>query len=535
MLFPFGCLMVILRPIFTLIFGIVLFLGCLGFVLVTSVRDNFLTSEFYLDNLAENDVYERIYTEVLLDQEFEDTTQELMGDIQVPQADIVGLAKEIIPPDYLQAQVEGAVTGTIDYLNKDTDDPQVFIDLGPPLDRVKPTLLGYIDRRIDALAEEPVKSIEDLGQKLEVLYDLLKDGKIQEINTIPVIEDTAALVDNYVDETLAQLQEIPVNTEEEFQEAVENIYEDLASGTFPTEIPSVGAISISLRISSYDLALEAARRDGTVPLETLAALDRQEAVIKNQLRIGDVKAALKVASPELTAPVLSEFVDDAYEKAFATLSNDPNFPQRALAGLDERSEDIKTALGEGKIKDALKAGVSGLASPLIDDAIDELKKDLDGQSRLDLIEKAAEQNDESKEEFLDQVDIVRNVIDRSQVGEWLAIAVIVAAGLAMSFVQIPRMASALRMPGITLFFSGVLFLALGLITGSQLLKEPVNREGVDAIPPSLVDIINDLSTSMASDVGAGFINFSIILIVVGFGLALGSFFIRMLHIPFLSK
>ena len=127
MLFPLGCLLGIIRPIFTLIFAIVLFLGCLGFVLVNSVRDNFLNSDFYVDNLAENDVYNRIYSEVLLDPEFEDTTQDLMGDVQVPQEDIVGLAKEIIPPDYLQDQVEGAVIGTIDYLNKDTDDPQVLI------------------------------------------------------------------------------------------------------------------------------------------------------------------------------------------------------------------------------------------------------------------------------------------------------------------------------------------------------------------------------------------------------------------------
>lgn len=535
MLFPLGCLIGIIRPIFTLIFAIVLFLGCLGFVIVNSVRDNFLNSDFYIDNLAENDVYNRIYSEVLLDPEFEDTTQDLMGDVQVPQEDIVGLAQEIIPPNYLQEQVEGAVIGTIDYLNKNTDDPQVFVDLSLPLDLVKPTLLGYIDRRIDALEEVPVSSIWELEQKLESLYRLLQDGRIQEITRIPFIEDTSVLVDNYVDDTLDQLQEIPVTTEEAFQDAVENIYEDLASGTFPTEVPSIGALPVSLRLSSYDLALEAARRDGTVPLETLAALDEQETVIKNQLRIGDVKAALEAATPELTAPVINAFVDDAYEEAFEALNNDPDFPQSALDGLAERSDVIKDFLGQGKIKDALKVGVAGLASPLIDAAIDELKMDLGDQARLDLIQKAAEQNDESKEEFLDQFDFVRTVIDRIQVGEWLAIAVIVAAGLMMSFVQIPRMASGLRYPGITLFFSGVLFLALGLITKSQILSEPLTREGVAAIPPSLVDIINDLFTSMASDVGSGFITFSIVLITVGFGLTLGSFFIRMLHIPFLSK
>ena len=95
----------------------------------------------------------------------------------------------------------------------------------------------FVDRRIDALQEVPVSSIGELEQKLESLYRLLQDGRIQEITEIPFIEDTSVLVDNYVDETLGQLQEIPVNTEEEFQEAVENIYEDLASGTFPRRSP----------------------------------------------------------------------------------------------------------------------------------------------------------------------------------------------------------------------------------------------------------------------------------------------------------
>ena len=426
MLSPFGFLTLIplFRPTVTLILGIVLFLGCLGFALVNSVGGSLLNSDFYLDNLAENDVYNRIYDVVLLDKEFADTTQDLMGGVQVPQQDIVGVAKEIIPPAYLQDQVEGAVRGAIDYVNKDTDDLLLFIDLRPSLERIEPTLLGYIDRRIDELQEVKVDSIDELERELETFYRLLEDGKIQDITQIPAIEDSPVPVDNYA---------------------------------------------------------------------------------------------------------------DAFEGAFATLDNDPDFPRRALDELDERSSEIKGHLGDGRVKDAVKASVRGLASPLIDNAVAELKKDLDYRSRLDLVQKAAEQNGVTKEEFLDRFDFAREVIGRGWVAKWLALVVIAGAGLMMAAVQLPRMASALRFPGIALFFSGVLVLALGLITRYQLLKEPLNRESADAIPPSLVDIINDLSTSMASDVGSGVIMFSIIVIVIGLGLALGSFFVRTLHIPFLSR
>ena len=71
--------------------------------------------------------------------------------------------------------------------------------------------------------------------------------------------------------------------------------------------------------------------------------------------------------------------------------------------------------------------------------------------------------------------------------------------------------------------------------GYRLPKEPLNREGVGAIPPSLVDIANDVLASMASDIGSGFITFAIVLTIVGLALAVGSTFIRMTRIPFLSK
>ena len=414
----------LLRPTVTLILGIVLLLGCLGFALVDGVGDNFLSSDFYLDNLAENDVYDRIYDEVLPDPEFADTTQDLMGGVQVPRRDVVGVAREIIPPDYLQDQVEGAVSATIDYVNKDTHDLRPFIDLGPPLERVRPALLGYIDRHIDGLPEVRVNSVDELEQKLESLYRLLAHGQIEDMTQVPAVAPPLSPRGAYV---------------------------------------------------------------------------------------------------------------DAHRGAVQDLDADTSFPRRSLAMLEERSAEVELYLSYGRTVDAVKASVRGLTAPLMDDAIDEMKKDLDYRSRLDLVQKAAEQNGVTRDELLDRFDVAREVIARGWVAKWLALVVMAAAGLAMAAVQLPRMASALRFPGIALIFSGLLVLAMGLTTRYQLLGEPLNREGVDAIPPSLIDIANDLFASMASDIGSGFIMFSIVLIVVGTGLALGSFIIGMTRIPFLSK
>ena len=232
-----GCLFGLFRPLATAVLGLVLFFAFLGFLLANNVRGNFLSTEFYTSNLSENNVYERIYDEVLFDSEFEDTTSDLLGDIDVPTEDIAEVAREIIPPEYLQEQVEAGVAGALDYLNKDTESPQVFIDLGPPLERVKPALFRYIDRRIDALEDVPITTIDELESELEDLFFSLEAGTIP--NRVPSIEDPEGVVERYVKQSIAGLEEMPVNNLDDFKLELERVYLSLANGEVPTRVPSI--------------------------------------------------------------------------------------------------------------------------------------------------------------------------------------------------------------------------------------------------------------------------------------------------------
>ena len=109
----------------------------------------------------------------------------------------------------------------------------------------------------------------------------------------------------------------------------------------------------------------------------------------------------------------------------------------------------------------------------------------------------------------------------------------------MSFVHIPHMASGLRFPGMTLFFSGLIFLIIGLVFKSQAkdLGNDLLDKGAEnsPIPGSMIDIITDVVTSMASEVASGFVTPSIVMMVAGGALIILSFIVRMLHIPFLSR
>ena len=166
--------------------GIVVFVGFLFLMLVGNFTDKLLNADFYMDTIAGQDSYNRIYDEVLVDQELRDKTDELLGNVQVVDHDeIVGLLREILPPAYLQSQVEGSIDRTIRYLNEDLDELETFIELGPPLDNIKPVLFAYIDGRIDQLAvEDPgvpdcsTASITELSNRYVDRFNQLADGEV---------------------------------------------------------------------------------------------------------------------------------------------------------------------------------------------------------------------------------------------------------------------------------------------------------------------------------------------------------------------
>ena len=482
---------------------------------------------------------------MLLDDEFSDTTHELLGDIDVPQSDIADLAREIMTPEHLQKEVEEAVHGTIAYLNKETDEPDVFIDFGPPLDNAKPALLGYVDRRIDALDERRVDTFDELQEQLEELYRTVERGEIP--TSMPRIEDPGILVATYVEDTLASLQPVQVSNTREFEQELENIYNDLTAGRLPTTIPSIEGIppeQIEEFILAYDQVVAALKANPDIPLEVrtqaISGLRENEEAIKTQIRERDVRGALTVATEPLTAPVTEAFVDDAYDSAFQKLQ-ESGFPQRALDGLEARADEVKGHLGAVRLKDSLKVGARGLAEPLIDAALDELREELDDQERLDLVAIAAEQNNQNKAQFLeDDIDLLRDVIERTDVGVWLTLLVIVGSALLMVVIHIPHINSALRWPGLTLFLSGLVSPIIGLVLNSVVsgrFDDFLDRgvSAVSPIPPSMIDVINDVLTSMASDAFGAFILPSVILMVVGFVLLLGSIIVRWLHIPILSR
>ena len=141
-----GLPLMILRFLATPILGIAIFAGLLLMMLENNISGKLLSSVFYTVTIAEQSTYSRIYDDILLDQVAKDKVQELLGDVQVvSHEDIVGLVREVLPPEYLQTQVEGAIQRSVAYFNEEAETLGLYVEMGPALDKVKPTLLGYID------------------------------------------------------------------------------------------------------------------------------------------------------------------------------------------------------------------------------------------------------------------------------------------------------------------------------------------------------------------------------------------------------
>ena len=263
-----GLPLMILRFVATPILGIAIFAGLLLTLVESNISNKLLDAGFYTDTIAEHNTYARIYDDVLLDQKATDKMQELLGDVKVVSPeDIVGLVRGLLPPEYLQSQVEGAIQNSLAYLNEDTETLDVYLDLGPAMDRVKPTLLAYIDSRIDAIPEE------DPGPA-----------------------------------------ECTPTTVKQVGDGYQGVFRSLAGGQVPASLPSIKVIAEPCRVLIFDSAFPALFADDTLDARTTDALGGSTDAIREAFVTGDTHGVLKAAARPLAEPVVDDAIGKIREK-----------------------------------------------------------------------------------------------------------------------------------------------------------------------------------------------------------------------------
>ncbi len=263
-----GLPLMILRFVATPILGIAIFAGLLLTLVVNNIVDKLLNAEFYTDTIAEQNTYNRIYDDVLLDQKAKDKVQELLGDVKVVSPeDIVGLVRGLLPPEYLQSQVEGAIQRAVAYFNEDSDTLELYLEMGPAIDKIKPTLLDYVDDRIDGIPEADPGPAE------------CNPGTVKSVG------------DGY-----------------------QEVFRNLAGGQVPASLPSIKVIAEPCRVLIFDSAFPALFADDTLDSRITQALGNSTDDIRAAFVAGDTHGVLKAAARPLSEPLVDDVVAKIRER-----------------------------------------------------------------------------------------------------------------------------------------------------------------------------------------------------------------------------
>ena len=159
-----------------------------------------------------------------------------------------------------------------------------------------------------------------------------------------------------------------------------------------------------------------------------------------------------------------------------------------------------------------------LSEPLITDAIEEFRRELDPDDRLDLVRKIAEEEGVSETEIRQRAAEIRGWLIGSQsLGRTAALVIVVAGTTIIGLMHLPGLASVLRWPGITLLLSGAVCYLAGLVVHS-LFTEALEAALVQRSP-----LIKELAVSLIERLTSGYGGAALIAIIAGALLLAASF------------
>ena len=408
-------MLTLLRALAGLVLGLAVFAGLLYLLVLVNFSQRLVESEVYDIAISDTDAYNRIYDEVLLDEELKDTKGKLLGYVNFRVSeDAVEVLREIMPPDYLQEQTEGNIDHFTSFLRYEEDDLAISISMKEPLNREESAVLGKVHQIIDEL---------------------------------DIVEPTS---------------------------------------------PGCSAAGLE-RLTSTSAASFAQLSDGEIP-ESIHSLKTLTAVCRER----------------------------EFDRWFGRVLDDQAMNSQAALILESERSNLRPYFLEGDTKKFLKAAADPLVKPLIEDAISDIRRDLQRNDRFDLLDWLAEESDDtSRADIEEQAEALRNAVsDANGPGRLIALALVVLGALLMAVVHLPRPTEMLRWPGITLVMGGGVCLLVGFVLNSAIpgqFKDAIVRGASYSpdVPVSAINLAGDLVESFARQATAGFIPASVTVMVIG--------------------
>ena len=408
-------MLTVLRALAGLVLGLAVFAGLLYFLVVVNFSQRLVESEVYYVAIKDTDAYNRIYTEVLVDEALKDQTGNLLGDVEIQaHEEAVEVLREVMPPAYLQEQTEDNIDRFTSFLRYDREDLEIYASLRDPLERIEPAVLGKIHEIIDELEieEHPSSTCSPAAMR-----------------------------------RLAAASAIP--------------YAKLSDGEIPESAPSLEILTRECREREFDRWFDLILDDPAINSQTALILENERANIRQY------------------------FVD------FDT-------------------------------REFLKSVADPLVKPLIEDAVAEIRRNLQRNDQFDLLEWLAKESDDtSRADIEEQAESLREVVTAANgPGRLIALALVVLGTLLMAVVHLPRPAEMLRWPGITLVMGGGVCLLVGFVLNSAIpgqFRDAIARTASYSpdVPVSAINLAGDLVESFARQATAGFIPASVTVMVIG--------------------
>ena len=167
-----------MRTIVALLLAVLVCVSFLAFLTVSKVRSTVLEPTFYTSVLESNDSYDAIHAGLLEELQRWEEVQQLQEDLGMASDEFESVASEVVPPSFVKAQIDGIITGVLGYLRGETEDPQIFIDLSQPIERMRPVSLDYVDRRVESAELVYPTTAEEYAEEARDLIEYLERGVI---------------------------------------------------------------------------------------------------------------------------------------------------------------------------------------------------------------------------------------------------------------------------------------------------------------------------------------------------------------------
>jgi hypothetical protein len=191
------------RRIATAALALVFVVAFLAFTVVIVVRSTFLSADYYTDALAENDIYDRVYTELLADPELADVTRGLLGDLPLDPSVQEAVLRFVLPPDRLRGGVELTLREVLAYFRGDKARLEPEGDVTTLIGDIEPSVSGFVQSTVAELPPTSVTTLDALTVELDRFAGELAEGRIPE--QIPELVGSLA---PSASETVARLQSV---------------------------------------------------------------------------------------------------------------------------------------------------------------------------------------------------------------------------------------------------------------------------------------------------------------------------------------